>query len=183
MAPRSFTFLLGSARQDGNTELLAREAASHLPEGTPQTWLRLTDLHLPPFQDLRHTGDGTYPQPEGHEKTLFDATLGATDLVIATPLYWYTMSAPVKVYLDYWSAWLRVPGADFRANMAGRTLWTITALSGAAPMAEPLAGTMKLTAGYMGMRWGGLLLGNGTRPGHVLDDAEALAAAKTFFAG
>ncbi|CAM5422862.1 NAD(P)H-dependent oxidoreductase [Streptomyces violaceorubidus] len=34
----------------------------------------------------------------------------------------------------------------------------------------------------MGMRFGGVLLGNGSKPGDVLRDTEALARAKTFFA-
>ncbi|MEV6863984.1 hypothetical protein AB0M44_23620 [Streptosporangium subroseum] len=33
----------------------------------------------------------------------------------------------------------------------------------------------------MGMRWGGELLGYGNRPGQVLEDAEALARARTLF--
>jgi hypothetical protein len=32
------------------------------------------------------------------------------------------------------------------------------------------------------MRFGGVLLGNGSKPGDVLKDTEALAQAKTFFA-
>ena len=35
----------------------------------------------------------------------------------------------------------------------------------------------------MGMRFGGVLLGNGSRRGDVLNDEGALARAKTFFAG
>ncbi|MGQ4444247.1 flavodoxin, partial [Streptomyces violaceoruber] len=35
---------------------------------------------------------------------------------------------------------------------------------------------------YMGMRFGGVLLGNGSKPGDVLRDTEALTRAKTFFA-
>ncbi|SCD48734.1 hypothetical protein GA0115239_102443 [Streptomyces sp. BpilaLS-43] len=37
------------------------------------------------------------------------------------------------------------------------------------------------SAACLGMRWGGALLGNGTRPGDVRSDTEAVARAKTFF--
>ncbi|MBK9492244.1 MAG: NAD(P)H-dependent oxidoreductase [Haliscomenobacter sp.] len=60
---------------------------------------------------------------------LFDATFLATDVVFVTPLYWYSVSASMKLYLDYWSAWFRVPGADFRKRMAGKTAWAVTAYS------------------------------------------------------
>lgn len=178
---RSFLFLLGSARHGGNTEALARAAAAHLPAGTAQEWLHLADLPLSPFTDRRHT-DGVYPQPEGNEQRLLSATLAATDLVVASPLYWYSVSAPTKLYLDYWSAWLRVPGADFRARMGGKTMWAVSALSSSdTSTADPLVGTLRLSARYLGMNWGGVLLGNGSRPGDVDSDADAQAAAKTFF--
>jgi NAD(P)H-dependent FMN reductase len=76
-------FLLGSARRESNTEALARAAALALPDTSEQQWLRLPELPLPPFEDLRHTV-GVYPQPMGHEKTLFEATLWADNLVFAS---------------------------------------------------------------------------------------------------
>ncbi|MER7765981.1 NAD(P)H-dependent oxidoreductase [Kitasatospora sp. NPDC096140] len=182
--PRRFLFLDASARTDGNSARLARLAAeSSLPAGAEQRWLRLDEHPLPVFRDLRHDGDGSYPEPVGHERTLLDATLAATDLVLVAPLYWYTLPTSAKLYLDHWSGWLRVPGLDFRTRMGGATLWGVTALSGSDDKAEPLIGTLRLTAEYMRMRWGGVLLGNGTRPGDVLRDERALIAAKSFFAG
>ncbi|MFE7531149.1 flavodoxin family protein [Kitasatospora sp. NPDC057542] len=183
-APRRFLFLDASARADGNSARLARLAAeSSLPAGAEQRWLRLDEHPLPPFRDLRHTGDGSYPEPAGQERTLLDATLAATDLVFVAPLYWYSLPTSAKLYLDHWSAWMRVPGVDFRARLGGGTLWGVTALAGGDDKAEPLIGTLRLTAEYMGMRWGGVLLGNGTRPGDVLGDERAMIAAKSFFAG
>lgn len=181
---RDFLFILASARRDGNTEKLARQAARSLPPGASQTWLRLLDLAVPPFEDLRHSGDGTYPAPAGDLKTLFDATLAATDLVFVTPLYWYSVPAAAKLYLDHWSGWMRVPGAEFKARMAGKTVWSITVLSDEdTRFAEPLIGTLRLSTEYMGMRWGGALLGYGSRPDDIVRDRAALAAAERFFAG
>ncbi|WP_328424746.1 flavodoxin family protein [Streptomyces sp. NBC_00443] len=179
---RRFLFLLGSSRSDGNTELLARRAAEQLPEGVEQQWIDLAAHPLPDFEDLRHDSDHVRPT-QGNVALLLDATLAATDIVIASPLYWYSVSAHVKRYLDYWSGWLRTPGIDFKATMAGRTLWGVTALAHQEQeVADPLAGTLSNSAAYMRMRFGGVLLGNGSKPGDVLNDAEALARAKTFFA-
>ncbi|MET9398848.1 NAD(P)H-dependent oxidoreductase [Kitasatospora sp. NPDC002965] len=182
-ASRSFLFLDSGARAGGNSEQLARLAAeASLPLGAEQRWLRLSDHPLPPFEDRRHTGDGRYEEPTGHERTLLDATSAATDLVFVAPLYWYALPTSAKLYLDHWSAWLRVPGADFRARMAGGTIWAVTAYATEPDKADPLVGTLRLVAEYMGMRWGGALLGHGTRPGDVLDDEQALISAKSFFA-
>ncbi|UOQ71027.1 flavodoxin family protein [Hymenobacter cellulosilyticus] len=179
LSNRQFLFLPGSTRRQGNSEQLARLAADHLPTGAEQRWLNLLDYPLPDFVDRRH-GD-SYPPPEGNAQVLLEATLQATDLVLAMPLYWYTMPVPTKQYLDYWSAWMRVPDLDFRARMAGKTFWAIVVSSGERAEAQPLADTLRLSANYMHMSWGGLLFGNGSRPGDILLDSKALMEAQTFF--
>ena len=179
---RRFLFVLGSSRSDGNTELLARRAAEQLPEGVEQQWIDLAAHPLPDFEDLRHDSDHVRPT-RGNVALLLDATLAATDVVIVSPLYWYSVSAHVKRYLDYWSRWMGTPGVDFKAVMAGRTLWGVTALvHEEQEVADPLVGTLSNSAAYLRMRFGGVLLGNGSKPGDVLGDTEALARAKTFFA-
>ncbi|MEW2623948.1 NAD(P)H-dependent oxidoreductase [Streptomyces sp. NPDC048106] len=178
---RSFLFLLASARPGGNSERLARAAAEQLPEETGQHWLDLARLRLPDYVDARHAEE-PWPEQE-HEETLRQATLAATDIVIVSPLYWYSLSSYAKRYLDYWSKWLATPDRDFKAEMAGRGLWGVTAMAHREEvLARPLELTLHHTAAYMGMNFGGVLLGNGTRPGQVLDDERALVRAKTFFA-
>jgi multimeric flavodoxin WrbA len=180
---RRFLFVLGSTRPDGNTELLARRAAEQLPSDVEQRWIRLTEEPLPDFVDLRHDSDHVRPPSDTAIGRLLDATLAATDIVIASPVYWYSVSAPTKTYLDHWSGWLRTPGLDFKATLAGRTLWGIAALADTEPsVADPYVGTLNNSAAYMGMRFGGVLLGSGSKPGDVLNDTDALARAKTFFA-
>ncbi|MER6470403.1 flavodoxin family protein [Streptomyces collinus] len=180
---RRFLFVLGSARLDGNTELLARAAAEQLPADVEQRWIRLAEHPLPDFEDVRHDSDRVRPSSDTATGLLLDETLAATDLVIASPLYWYSVSSLTKRYLDYWSGWLRTPGLGFRAGMAGHTLWGVAALADREPsVAGPLVGTLNNSAAYLGMRFGGVLLGNGSAPGDVAKDTEALARAKTFFA-
>ncbi|MGW2705190.1 flavodoxin family protein [Streptomyces sp. NPDC001340] len=180
---RRFLFVLGSARLDGNTELLAREAAAQLPGEVEQRWIRLAEHPLPDFVDVRHDSDHVRPTSDTETGLLLDATLAATDIVIASPLYWYSVSGLTKRYLDYWAGWLRTPGIDFRATMAGRTLWGVAALAEREPsVAEPLVGTLNNSAAYLKMRFGGVLLGNGSAPGDVRKDTAALTRAKTFFA-
>ena len=117
---RRFAFLIASTREGGNSEVLARRAAATLPPHVVQQWLRLSDLPLPPFEDVRHVEGGSYPPPTGNAATLLEATLGATDLVFAAPLYWYGVPASLKLYLDHWSGWMRVPGLEFSRAHGGQ---------------------------------------------------------------
>jgi multimeric flavodoxin WrbA len=182
LVSRNFLFLLGTTRPGGNTEALARLAAEQLPADVGQTWLRLDEHVGEPFRDVRHEGDGIYPAPVGGQCTLLEATLAATDLVIASPLYWFTVSASVKAYLDHWSAWMRVPGVDFRKRMGGKTMWAITAHTAKDPSeVEPMLGTLRLVADYLGMRWGGELLAYGNRPGEAVASPDVAVRAHELF--
>jgi multimeric flavodoxin WrbA len=182
--PDRFLLLLGSTRVNGNTERLARRAASALPPGTELRWLRLSELPLQAFTDVRHEPGLGYPLPEGNAATLLEATLWASDLVVAAPTYWYALPAAAKLYLDHWTGWLRVPGLDFKARMAGRRLWLVTVNADGPDESggsDLLVAMLERTARYMGMRFGGALVGRGNRPGEVEGDAEALALADRFF--
>jgi NAD(P)H-dependent FMN reductase len=183
MTQRHFLFLVASARRPGhvgNTEWLARQAAVHLPSGASCEWLFLNQTELEPFEDLRHVEGGTYPMPEGGAKKLLDATLAASDLVVVTPLYWYSFPNRLKLYLDHWSAWMRVPGLDFKARMAGRRMWAITT-SGNREKTQPMLDSLRLCAEFMAMQWQGVLWGTGGAPGAVEKDGAAIEAAARFF--
>lgn len=181
---RNFLFILGSARYEGNTEHLARAAARSLPASVKQNWIHLLDHVLPLFEDIRHHESRKYSVASDSERTLLDATIEATDIVIASPVYWYSTSASIKLYLDHWSGWMRLEGVDFKAKMAGKTLWAISALSDEDwGGARPLVDTLRLSAEYMKMTWGGVLLGHGNRPGDILDHSDSVERAGKFFAG
>ncbi|MFF0560995.1 flavodoxin family protein [Streptomyces sp. NPDC004266] len=179
---RAFLFVLGSSRADGNSEILARAAAAHLPADVPQRWVDLNELVLPDFQDGRHEDAGR--RAEETEELLRRATVDATDVVIVSPLYWYSLSAQAKRYLDYWSGWLNVPGSDFKERMAGGTLWGVTAMAhDEHEVADGLVTGLNHSAAYLGMRFGGVLTGTASRPGRIRADEQAMIRAKTFFQG
>lgn len=180
MAGGRFLFLLSSGRKDGNSEALAREAAKALPSGVAQEWLDLGMAHLSPFEDLRHsTGYGPLA---GQVADLAKTTLAATDIVFVAPLYWYGLPGLAKLYLDHWSHWMRAPGLEFREKMASKTLWLVMAHSGSEPeQIAPAVDSLRWTADYMKMRWGGALLVNANAPGTIAQDADALDQARRFF--
>ncbi len=178
---RHVLFLVASTRERGivgNTEWLAQQAASHLPAGTSQQWMHLAAMSLDAFVDQRHTA-GEYPMPQGDLKTLLDATLGATDIVLVSPVYWYSLPASIKTYIDHWSAWMRVPGLGFKESMAAKTLCLITT-SGDRAKAQPMMDSVQLCANFLAMRWAGVLWGKGGPPGAVPNDADAMQMAATF---
>lgn len=189
--PRHFLFLVASTRESdqvGNTEYLAHEAAKALGPDDWQTWLHLARMSLPPFVDQRHTL-GRYPWPEGDLRLLLDATRAASDLVFVMPVYWYSIPAPLKLFIDHWSAFLRIDGLDFKGEMARKRLWAIVT-SGDRAKAQPAIDSLRLCAQFLGMQWGGsqeaagdehaVLWGKGGAPGAVKADAQAIRRSTTF---
>ena len=177
-----FLFLNGSTRtptQTGNTLTLARLAAQGLPATAGQIWFDLARLSVPAFEDLRHSV-GSYPMPSGDAKALLDATLAATDIVLVSPVYWFSIPSPLKTYLDHWSGWLRVPDLDFKEKMRGKKLWVITT-SGDRAKAQAMLDSYRMCAEFLGMEWQGALWGKGGAPDAILADAAACEAAPGFF--
>ena len=118
--------------------------------------------------------------PDGDLKKLLDATMAATDMVFVSPVYWYSIPAPLKSYIDHWSGWMRVPGLAFKEPMAAKTLHLVTT-SGDRAKAQPMIDSVRLCAQFLGMRFAGALWGKGGPPGAVQADASAVAAAATYF--
>lgn len=179
--PRRFLFLLASTRREGNSEQLARRAAENLPPGTEATWLRLDEHPLPPFVDTRHSSG--YGDPEGTARLLAEATLAATDLVIVSPVYWYSLPAAAKLYFDHWSGWMRSPALKLRERMHGKHLWAVLADSDQEHegSADPVLDSLRRTADFMEMSLDGVLIGHGSKPGEALQDPAVAAAADAFF--
>ncbi|RYX92105.1 MAG: flavodoxin family protein [Comamonadaceae bacterium] len=180
--PRRFLFLTTSVREPGhvgNTEWLARQAAASLPAGSEQVWHHVPALDIPDFVDVRHTR-GTYDLPTGDLRVLFDAMRDATDIVFVSPVYWFSIPAPMKAFMDQWSAWIRIPGVPFKDEMAVKTLWLVTT-SGDRAKAQPMIDSFRLSAQFFGMGWGGELWGKGGAPDAVKADAAAVEKSAGFF--
>ncbi|AMW08979.1 hypothetical protein A4E84_05405 [Streptomyces qaidamensis] len=62
--------------------MLARRAAAMLPADIEQQWISLAEHPLPDFDEPRHP---TRPEV-GNHALLLEATLAATDIVIASPV-------------------------------------------------------------------------------------------------
>ena len=126
---------------------------------------------------MRHTG--AYAAPTGDLGRLLDATLAATDIVFVSPVYWYSLPAPLKAYLDHWSAWMRVPGLEYKSRKAEKSLFLVST-GGDRSKAQPMIDAVRYCAEFLGMRWGDVLWGKGGPPRAVEQDAGAAEAATGF---
>ena len=105
--------ILGSARADGDTR---RAADIAFPAGTAELTI------------LAHRRVGGYDYGHGNDtddfQPIVDAMLRADRIVFATPVYWYAMSAPWKVFFDRLTELTETAKNKGRA-LAGRQVWLI----------------------------------------------------------
>ncbi|WLD94204.1 flavodoxin family protein [Alkalihalobacillus sp. AL-G] len=164
----------GSARDDGNTELLTKKAL----DGLDVTHIHLRDFNIRPIDDLRHTEGGFQPVEDDNDR-LVEMMLDHDILVFATPVYWYGMSGIMKNLIDRWSQNLRDSRFDFKDKLSKKTAYVICC-GGDNPKlkALPLIQQFSYIFDFVSMEFGGYIIGKGNQPGEVLNDIEALAQAE-----
>ena len=95
--------LSASPRRDGNSALLARAAAEGLREAGHDCELVFADDVLKSFlRDCQkcRTEDGECAIEDDFRRVFLDLFLPADGVVVATPVYWYGMSAQLKAFFD-----------------------------------------------------------------------------------
>jgi multimeric flavodoxin WrbA len=167
--------LYGGTRPNGNTETLT----DHVIQGLDVEKIYLKDHTILPIIDKRHAPEGFQDRNDDYN-SIIDRILPHDTLLFATPIYWYTMSGSMKNFIDRWSQSLRDANyPDFKATMASKKAYVI-AVGGDQPYLKgmPMIQQFKHIFDFMGMEFGGYVLGKGSKPGDILQDQTALFAAE-----
>jgi multimeric flavodoxin WrbA len=141
--------LFASARRDGNTGRLMDRVAGELG-------IEVVDL-----AQLRMAAY-TYEHANRHDdfEPLMQRVLACEHVIFASPVYWYSVSPPMKVFLDRISDYLDLPELlDQGRRLRGKTGWVLCTSVLDAPAAE-FIGLFRQTFEYLGMRFGGQLHAN-----------------------
>jgi putative NADPH-quinone reductase len=157
VAPSEILGVLGTSNNDGNTAALARAVFAPLPSAE---LINLNKLAIAPYDyQNRHDKDDFLP--------LAEKIAAAKTIVFASPVYWYAMSAQMKMFFDRLTD---LTGAHKHLGkaLAGKSMFLIATGGSPLPPAsfEP---PFSETARYFSMRWGGMLY----QPGAEVVDAPA----------
>lgn len=166
----SLLVLYGSSRRHGNSELLAEEAVRDLPVSR----IYLAERNLEPIVDQRHSPEGFQPTVDEYDE-LIGQLLAHDTLLFVTPLYWYGLSGSMKDFVDRWSQALRDRRFQFAESMKQKTAYLIIS-GGDQPRLKglPLVQQFTYICQFVGMTFGGYIIGEGNRPGEVLQDRQAM---------
>ncbi len=163
MSDPSIFGLLGSARGEGHTGTIARAVFDRLDDAR---LFDLDDVAVGPYRyDYANEDDDFLP-------LAFKMTR-ARAIVFASPVYWYSMSGPMKLFFDRLTD-LTETHKTWGKSLAGKTMFVIASGGSPAPHAafEP---PFSETAGYFDMAYGGMLYG---QRGAIDDDAASAFAAR-----
>jgi len=137
--------LFSSSRRNGNTGRFMDRIALYLDIEV----VNLDELRMSAF-DYEHRNRGDDFEP------LMSRVLSHEQIVFATPVYWYSVSAAMKVFLDRISDYLELPDllADGR-RLRGKTAFVVCTSISDDPSAA-FMGAFRETFDYLGMRFGGV---------------------------
>lgn len=132
--------ILGSSRSDGNTQKLA----AALSNGSIPI-VDLSQLNISPYDyEHKNSGDDYFELME--KLRLYDP------VILATPVYWYTMSAIMKIFIDRLSDLLSIRKELGRA-LAGKHIFVLASYGTSFPdgFEEPF----RQTFSYLKMKYCG----------------------------
>ncbi|MDI7743823.1 flavodoxin family protein [Lysinibacillus fusiformis] len=170
----SIAVIYGSTRENGNTEWLTEEVINGLP--VEKFYLR--EYNILPIKDERHTDTGFQEVPD-HYGELIGKILKHDVFIFSTPVYWYSMSGTMKLFIDRWSQTLRDKNhPNFREDLAKKSAYVI-AVGGDKPTikALPMIQQFQYICDFFGMTLESYLIGKASKPGEIQQDTKAIAAA------
>jgi len=133
--------IVGSSRQDGDIYTATK--------------LVIQDQNIP-IIDLNRFNISYFDYEHRNAKDDFlplaELMIKHNPIILATPIYWYTMSAQMKTFIDRWSDLLELR-KDIGRRLAGKDLYVITSYAGEIPKSfeEPFAQTCNyLEMNYLG---------------------------------
>lgn len=157
--------MLGTSRADGNT----RRALDAVLGDRMVHVIDLAMLAITPFDYAHENSDDAF-------LSLAERLVRADLLILATPVYWYSMSAQMKAFLDRWSDLVTVR-KDLGRALAGRRLCVVVS-SRSRDLPDGFSVPFELTARYFELQWEGCchvqFLGDG------VPSPEALGVARSF---
>jgi multimeric flavodoxin WrbA len=152
--------VFASSRRNGNTGQLMDRIAQQLGIEV----IDLAPRNISPY-DYEHRNR------EDDFEPLMEYLLNFDQWIFASPVYWYSVSPPMKVFLDRISDYLDIPELLDRGRLL-RGKWAyVVCTSVYDEVPAPFIGAFRETFRYLGMHFGGLAHAN-CRDGYDADACE-----------
>jgi multimeric flavodoxin WrbA len=142
--PRSKIVIFGSSRSDGQMRRATNEALAHVAH----EFVDLSKLSISPYDyDHKNQHDDFLP--------LMERVITFDDIILASPVYWYSMSAVMKTFVDRLSDTLYFR-RDLGHQLVGKNVYVLSSYGTDFPRGHiSFEIPIKMTCQYMNMNYGG----------------------------
>ncbi|WP_020569379.1 flavodoxin family protein [Neolewinella persica] len=143
MAAHQILILQSSARPQGDTYHVARQLAKELQADH----LDLLNYTIYPFNY-----EQIYPANDDFLRLVETQILPRQQIIFASPVYWYSMSGPMKIFFDRLSDLLK-SRKDLGRQLRGKQL-SVMSCGNDAEVNDSFFAAFRLSAEYLGMAYG-----------------------------
>jgi multimeric flavodoxin WrbA len=176
MTPPKILIFKGSPRKEGNSTLLANQiAAGAEASGAKVESYFLHDMDIKPCEACRDKSE-TDCILDDDMKGLFPKLRQADVIVIASPIYWFTVSAQTKLFMDRWYALGGPEGHAFKGKRFGIVLTYADADPFASGAVNALR-TFQDALNYVGASTIGMVYGSAWEAGEIKKNQELMKKA------
>jgi multimeric flavodoxin WrbA len=174
--PANVLIAIGSPRKKGNSATLAGQvAAGASASGAQVEVLTLHDLELRPCRacDACHKGSDRRCVVEDDMQALYPKLEAADALVVASPVYWFTVSAQTKLFMDRWYA-LERPGGN---ALSGKRVGIVLTYGDSDPFNSGAVNALRTFQDafrYIGAEIVGAVYGSASKAGEIAENSALM---------
>ncbi len=179
MTPKHVLILKGSPREKGNSSSLADEAASgaQAAEAEVESFFlhRMNIWPCDACEVCQGAGDGECVIQDDMQ-ILYPKLRQADAIIIASPIYWFTINAQTKRLIDRWYA-LQGPQGN---ALAGKRFGLLLSYGDTDPYTSGAINAIRTFQDmfrYIGATLDGIVYGTGSKPGDIRHQPEILERA------
>jgi multimeric flavodoxin WrbA len=177
MNPRRVLILKGSPRKRGNSATLAERVAAGASEvGATVESFDLHTMEIRPCDGCGFCQGGGDCVLDDDMQTLYPRLREADAIVIASPIYWFTVNSQVKACIDRWYA---LEGAGEGA-LAGKEFGIVLTYGDSDPYSSGAVNAIRMfqdIARYEKASIAGLVYGSASDPGEIASQVELMQRA------
>ena len=178
MAGKKILLVMGSPRKEGNSATLARQLAA----GAEATGAEVESFYLHGMNIQPCTACGECRKETGRDcvidddmQTLYPKLRRADAVVIASPIYWFTVSAQTKLFMDRWYA-LGSSEEEYAA-LAGKRIGIILTYGDLDPFVSGAVNALRTfqdAFDYVGAKIVGMIYGSASEAGEIQTNRDLM---------
>lgn len=180
MAGKKVLIVMGSPRKEGNSATLAKEVAAGAEErGAELEFCYLHDMNIQPCSacDACRGEKGKKCVIDDDMQALYPKLQQADALLIASPIYWFTVSAQTKLFMDRWYA---LGGDQEYAAFAGKRIGIVLTYGDIDPFTSGAVNALRTfqdAFNYVGAKIVGMVYGSASDPGEIRNNRNLMEEA------